>query len=341
MNARAIFKSSAPVIARYSGISKALAFRYAGPGTIFMLHSVVPDTASCPEEFTRCSVSVLEDTLSWLNDNRVRFVSLDAALERLGTSTTDRFCVFTFDDGYADNLIHALPIMERFDAPFTVYVTTGMLTGDVDTCWWFGLAALIRTRNHLELPELGRSFDCTNSASKKRAFVAITALVESNCEAHAAVKTALAANGIDGRSLVRAEGLTTEQLRRLAASPLVTIGAHGVRHIRLGRASAAEVEREMADSRHLLQDILQREVRHFAYPFGACGQREAQIAHSVGFRTAVTTQRGTLFPEHLSHLYALPREPLLGKDTASTLRCKIDGTYRAFHSRLGDPVAHM
>lgn len=336
-----MFKSTAPVIARYSGISKVLAFRYAGPGTIFLLHSVVPDTTSYPEEFTRCPVSVLEDTLAWLKDNKVQFVSLDTALDRLATPAVDRFCVFTFDDGYADNLTHVLPIMERFGAPFTVYVTTGMITGEIDTCWWFGLAALIRSRNNLALPELGYSFDCTDAASKKQAFAAITALVESNGEALASVRTALDANGIDGRSIVGGEGLTIEQLRRLAASPLVTIGAHSVRHIRLPRVSVAEVQREMADGRAWLENIVQREVKHFAYPFGACGHREAQIAQSVGFRTSVTTQRGTLFPEHLGHLYALPREPIISKETASSLRCKIDGTYRAFHSRLGDPVAHM
>jgi peptidoglycan/xylan/chitin deacetylase (PgdA/CDA1 family) len=341
MNARAMFKSTAPVIARYSGIGKALASRYAGPGTIFLLHSVVRDTTSYPEEFTRCPVSVLEDALAWLKENKVQFVSLDTALERLRAPTEDRFCVFTFDDGYADNLTHVLPIMERFGAPFTVYVTTGMITGEIDTCWWFGLAALIRSRNNLALPELGYSFDCTNAASKKRAFAAISALVESNEESLSSVRTALDANGIDSRSIVRAEGLTMEQLRRLAASPLVTIGAHGVRHIRLPRASVDEVQREMADGRAWLENILQREVRHFAYPFGDCGHREAQIAQSIGFRTAVTTQRGTLFPEHLDHLYALPRESIITTDTASSLRCKIDGMYRAFHSRLGDPVAHM
>jgi len=97
----------------------------------------------------------------------------------------------------------------------------------------------------------------------------------------------------------------------------------------------------MTVSRRMLEQIIDREVIHFAYPFGACGKKEAQIARSIGFRTAVTTQHGTLFPKHLNHIYALPREPLFGKDTASSLRCKLDGTYRAYHSRLGNPVAHL
>ena len=71
------------------------------------------------------------------------------------------------------------------------------------------------------------------------------------------------------------------------------------------------------------------------------GRLEADIAKAVGFRSAVTTRRGGLLPEHLRHLHELPREPLTRADTPSSLRCKVDGFYRALHSRLGDPVARM
>src|SRR5262245_37861395 len=240
MNIRALVLN----MARYGGISKALALRYAGPGIIFALHSVVDDADLCPGDFLRCTVARLEQTLSWFKDNRVKVVSLDEAIERLARSSTDKFCVFTFDDGYIDNLTLALPVMERFDAPFTVYVTTGMVTGEIDA-WWLGLAALIRGRDRLEFPELDYRFDCMDQASKKRTFAAIDALIKLNPEALAALRTALAKNGIDCRALVRADGLSADQVRRLAASPLVTIGAHGVRHINLARASVAEVEREM------------------------------------------------------------------------------------------------
>jgi peptidoglycan/xylan/chitin deacetylase (PgdA/CDA1 family) len=100
----------------------------------------------------------------------------------------------------------------------------------------------------------------------------------------------------------------------------------------------------MKNGRRVLENIIQREVVHFAYPFGnarACGKREAQIARAAGFRTAVTTRRGTLFREHLDDLYALPREPLVGDDTAATLQCKLRGVNRALQSFLGDPVARM
>lgn len=343
MNARAIARSAAPFIARYSGIGKALALRYRGPGVIFMLHSAVDNSTFYVEELLRCPIATLTRTLAWLRDNDIEFVSLDEAVERLGRSSPGKFCAFTFDDGYADNLTRALPVMERFAAPFTVYVATGMMTGAVDA-WWLGLAALIRAKDRIELPELARGFDCPDQVSKKRTFVGIEMLIHGNYDALASVKAAIAEAGIDYGALARQEALTQEQLCRLAASPLVTIGAHGERHLNLARLSAAEAERDMVASRRKLEQIIGREVTHFAYPFGngyACGPREAQIARAAGFRTAVTTRRGTLFPMHRNHLYALPREPLDRTDTPTSLRCKIDGLYRAFHSRLGDPVAAM
>jgi peptidoglycan/xylan/chitin deacetylase (PgdA/CDA1 family) len=342
MTVRRFLKSAAPVVAYYSGIAKALEFRYGGSGVIFLLHSTIDNSAPYLEDI-RCPVAALERTLHWLRDNGVQFVSLDQALERLSGPPRGKFCVFTFDDGYADNLIHALPVMARFAAPFTVYVATGMMTGEIDA-WWLGLAALIRRHDSIELPDLNCRFDCPDQPSKRRAYAAIEAMVHADYDTLGAVRAAVARRGIDCRALARQEGLTPQQLRQLASSPLVTIGAHTERHLNLARVAASDVEREMTAGRHFLENILQREVAHFAYPFGnarACGKREEQIARSAGFRTAVTTRRGALFPEHLDNPYTLPREPLAGNDTPATLQCKLGGVNRAFQSFLGDPVARM
>jgi peptidoglycan/xylan/chitin deacetylase (PgdA/CDA1 family) len=343
MTMRPVFKAAVPAIAHYSGIGKALAFRYSGRGVIFMLHSTSGDSGPDIKPGTPYPIAALERTLCWLKDNGIEILSIDEAVERLSTSSTRKFCAFTFDDGYANNLTHALPLMESYAAPFTVYVATGMMTGAIDA-WWLGLAALIRTQDRVELPDLARRFDCSDTASKQRTYFSIEAMIHADFDALEPVKAAIARAGIDCGMLARREGLTVEQLRRLAASPLVTIGAHGERHINLARATAAEAEQEMIASRRTLEELIGREVLHFAYPFGhanACGPREAQIARAAGFRTAVTTRRGTLFPAHLDHLHALPREPLDDHDTPASLRCKVDGVYRALYSHLGSPVDQM
>ncbi len=336
-------KTAVSVGAHLTGLSRVLATRYRGCGMIFALHSVVDDSAFCPDETLRCPVGQLERSLRWLRKQGVELVSLEDAVQRLGAAREQPFAAFTFDDGYADNLTHALPIMERFEAPFTVYVTTGMVSRDIDA-WWFGLAALVRAQEHIELPELGWVWECADAASKTRTFKAIEAAIHKDFGVLPHVRAAIADSKIDCSALVDREALTERQLQRLARHPLVTIGGHTTTHRNLAQASAETVRWEMAENRKFLQDTTDRPVEHFAYPFGherACGIREAEIARSVGFRTATTTRLGALFPEHAHHLHALPRLHLSCDDTPSTLRCKTDGVYRAIHSRWGDPVARM
>jgi peptidoglycan/xylan/chitin deacetylase (PgdA/CDA1 family) len=339
----AFVKSAIYTTAHVSGISRALGHRYRGRGIIFALHSVVDDDSFHPDDSLRCPVGKLEWILRRLQRQGVDFVTLDEAVARLGTSSTGPFAAFTFDDGFADNLTHALPIMEKFAAPFTVFVTTGMITRDIDA-WWFGLAALVRSRDQVEIPEIGISFRCADRATKKLAYLAIETAVHWNFDLLPAVRDAIRSAGIEIRALVDCEGLTETQLRVLSRHSLVSIGGHTTTHTNLARATAATVRSEMAENRRFLEELTGAAIIHNAYPFGhsgACGDREAEISRSLGFRTAVTTRPGMLFREHRNHLHALPRICLERQESATTLHCKLNGFSRAINSRLGDPVARM
>jgi peptidoglycan/xylan/chitin deacetylase (PgdA/CDA1 family) len=55
---------------------------------------------------------------------------------------------------------------------------------------------------------------------------------------------------------------------------------------------------------------------HLSYPVGdasSAGVRDFRIAAELGFKTAVTTRLGVLFPEHSGHMLALPRISLNGE----------------------------
>jgi peptidoglycan/xylan/chitin deacetylase (PgdA/CDA1 family) len=343
MTVKSLVKSAITSGAHCTGLSRVVAARYRGRGAIFALHSVVDDVTPYPDQTLRCSADKLAWVLQWLKDEGRDFVTLHEAVRRLHALEAQPFAAFTLDDGYADNLSHALPVMERFEAPFTVYVTTGMITREIDA-WWFGLAALVRAQERIALPGLGRGYECPDPARKRATFRAIEAAIHQDFAVLAYVRAAIAEAGIDCSALTDREALSEEELRRLANHPLVTIGGHTTTHRNLAQATAPEVEWELAENRKFLQAVTGQPVVHFAYPFGharACGPREAQIARKVGFRTAVTTRTGALFAEHVHHLHSLPRVHLACDETPSTLRCKVDGVYRAIQSRLGNPVARM
>lgn len=343
MQIHPLIKSGVYVTAHVTGLSRALALRYRGRGIIFALHSIIADDAFYPDDLMlRCPARKLEWILRRLRELRLDLVTLDEVVTRLEAPASRPFVALTLDDGYADNLLHALPVMEKFAAPFTVFVTTGMITRDIDA-WWFGLAALIRSRDYIELPKIGR-FECADQAGKRRAYVAIADAIHADFDVLTGVREAMARAGIEIPALVDQEALTERQLRTLAQHPLVTIGGHTTTHPNLKRSPAATVRAEMADNRKFLQDITGQRIDHNAYPFGhsgACGEREAEISRALGFRTAVTTRAGTIFPEHRHHLHALPRVCLTNNESTATLQCKLNGLSRAVNSRFGSPVALM
>jgi peptidoglycan/xylan/chitin deacetylase (PgdA/CDA1 family) len=102
----------------------------------------------------------------------------------------------------------------------------------------------------------------------------------------------------------------------------------------------AEARHEMAGSRDRLAAELQVPVRHLAYPFGGyseCGPREFRLAAALGFRTAVTTRRGNVYPEHRSHLTALPRTAVAVMPTGQSrryVRASLYGARNAVLNRM-------
>src|ERR1700722_18178605 len=71
-----------------------------------------------------------------------------AALESGDSSR--RAIAITFDDGYADNLHIAAPLLARYDIPSTIFVTTGYIDAPREF-WWDELERILLTP--AELPE--------------------------------------------------------------------------------------------------------------------------------------------------------------------------------------------
>lgn len=65
-------------------------------------------------------------------------------------------------------------------------------------------------------------------------------------------------------------------------------GSHGVSHKKLNSCSLAELDRELALSKQLIEEKLQNEVVHFAPPFGVANRR-VRIAISDVYQTSVGT----------------------------------------------------
>ena len=110
--------------------------------------------------------------------------------------------------------------------------------------------------------------------------------------------------------------MSWDEIRSIAAHPLVSIGAHTVNHYNLKRLPEERAKREMTDVVTLLRSELGESPHHMAYPYGyasAVGCREVALAKDAGYVSAVTTRHGVLRAEHANHLHALPRISVNGR----------------------------
>ncbi len=92
--------------------------------------------------------------------------------------------------------------------------------------------------------------------------------------------------------LDRPNHLLTTQLQELAKDGLVEIGAHTVDHAWLKGGTLANVSNEVFQSKVVLQQLINKPVVSFAYPYGAFDEQAIKVVKEAGFRTAVSTMPG-------------------------------------------------
>jgi peptidoglycan/xylan/chitin deacetylase (PgdA/CDA1 family) len=110
--------------------------------------------------------------------------------------------------------------------------------------------------------------------------------------------------------------LTLDQLRQLDGSSL-EIGSHGMLHRNLVGLNAHDLETETQHSREILQDILQRPVNGFCYPYGALDAPAVASVRNSGYDYAVAIGHGSL-----TGRWALPRSFVGERDTGWRLAAK-------------------
>ena len=232
-----------------------------------------------------------------------------------------RSLVVTFDDGYADNLYNAKPLLVRYEIPATIFLTTGCI-GENREFWWDELDRLLLQPGrlpralHLNIDgtihdwDLGEAADYGDDAAQQHRnwgawgkhdpsarhslYRALYHLLrplpadEQRKVLEDLVTWSSAKPG--GRPSYRP--LTIQEISTLAQGDLVDIGAHTVTHPVLSARLIATQREEIQQSKVHLEEILGRPVRSFAYPYGGQSDYTAEtvaLVREAGFACACST----------------------------------------------------
>ena len=306
---------------RASGLHKALGAATRGSGVILTLHHVRPwrPAAFAPNRLLEITPEFLDEALGVVRAMGFALVTLDEAARRLRDGEDAPFAALTFDDGYRDTRDFALPVLERHAAPFTVYFATGFIERTA-RLWWLELEEAVRRLDVVEVEREGLRWrlEARTPAEKSAAFDRVYWSLRARPESELLEVVGELARRADVSTAAVADWLFMDwdEVAAFSRHPLVGVGAHSLTHRRLAQWPRAEAREEMARSKTALEARLGLPVDSFAYPVGdptSAGPREFDLAREVGFRYAVTTRPGMLFPAHARHLTALPRVSLNGR----------------------------
>jgi peptidoglycan/xylan/chitin deacetylase (PgdA/CDA1 family) len=181
----------------------------------------------------------------------------------------------TFDDGYADNALEALPILEEVGAPATFFVSTGTI-GTSREFWWHELERIILERQHLPATfslddvRFGKTWPTGTDRHRQEFYHELVHLMTDidimrRDDWLGQLRTWAKSHG---NATVSHRSMSINELKLLAASRWVTIGAHTVSHARLSALSPDVQRDEITASKRQLEAWLGKEIATFSYPFG-------------------------------------------------------------------------
>ena len=304
------------------------------PGALILLYHRVADVLSdpwglsvTPQHFAE-QMAVLRQSA-----HPMPLQEMARALQQ-GKALPRRAVAVTFDDGYADNLHEAQPILERFGVPATIFLVSGSL-GCAREFWWDELDRMLLQPGRLpqtlhlafkaercrwslgeaahyalEEAQHHRSWRVEDGAPPTPRHALYLDLwtrlhplpVAERGEILSEIRTwaALPLAGRPGNF-----PLSSEETLRLAESDLIELGAHTVTHAPLSMHSAEEQRREIEESKQALEERLGRPVASFSYPYGLYTPDTLSLTQEAGYAYACAVEDHSV--RRGANPFALPR----------------------------------
>lgn len=251
----------------------------------------------------------------------------------------DRAVAITFDDGYADNLYNAKPILDQYQIPATVFVTTGF-TERQQEFWWDKLENIC-----FQLEKLPDTFTLNINGKNERwalgEAVNYTVVEQQNHQTRAwegspgtrmyfyhsvweklqrltdkarenALNEMAAWSDFQPKLRLKYRPMTPAELITLESSGWIEIGAHTVNHAVLASHPQTTQATEIAHSKAYLEQLLKHPVFTFSYPFGIYNRETVSLVKTMGLICACSTFETTVWK--WTDRFRLPRFAVLDWD---------------------------
>lgn len=255
--------------------------------SVLMYHRVLPDAECDGYAFPSLVMprSSFEAQVRWLAAN-ASVAPLREFVRELeaGRDDSERPRVaITFDDGYADNALHAAAVLEAHGVRGTFFVATAFV--ERGELLWFDRAIHALSSDARVLAAVRSELGLGDDAGPERCVEGLKSIDRARRE------VLLAPASIPDAVKARCAPMNVAQVRELAARGH-EIGSHGVDHELFVHLDDRALERELRESRATLERWTGKPVTGLAYPNGDCDERVASAARAAGYAYACATAQG-------------------------------------------------
>jgi len=197
--------------------------------------------------------------IEYLSKN-YKIVGLQEANENLDKKQL----VLTFDDGYRNNYLYAYPILKEFGLRATIFIVHDFIDKNIFT-WW----------DRLEFANV--------RANIKKLRILPADAIEKEVHKHTGLSAA-------NHKPPEYDFMSWKEVKQSA--DIFDIGSHTLTHPCLTESSYKEAATEVVESKKKIEDILDRPVVSFAYPYGESNEDVFHLVETAGYRCAVLSEKG-------------------------------------------------
>jgi len=197
--------------------------------------------------------------------------------------------VITFDDGYADNFLNAMPLLEKYDMPATFFITTE----NIDTkkeFWWDHFAFdYNQCETDFYIPGVSEKV-----SKKEYSYPYLSGLLMAmkTSEKQRWIETFEDLNKIEFYDREDYRSMSQHELNQLASHPLAEIGIHTHHHYPLGCLSKSEQQEELLYSVEKLKQLSGKDANFLALPHGSYNEHTLNLVKEIGFRGMLLANNG-------------------------------------------------
>lgn len=225
-----------------------------------MLHRVLPESPDTPPDSTfTITIKQFEKFLISRKNETVHRLCDWKKIRGQGGY------ILTFDDGYKDNLEYALPLLEKYNVPATIFITSGFINGDafpLERLLYKGLQEKVFYETHRYELKFGGYGQRLNK---------LRGLIGDNFETD--------------RSLF----MNWDEIQRLNNHPLIDIGYHSHSHPALAKSNIFQTWLELRKPIKIISQHTDLNHKIIAYPYGSNSMITRALARLAGYKIGVGT----------------------------------------------------